>query len=65
MSARPENIKIISDIVANWAMYDALKERIRQVSPTNPGIPQPGLCSSNNIPKNPNVVNNDATTRVG
>ena len=49
-------------MVANRAMKDAPRDNAKQTNPTDPGIPQPGLWSSNNIPKNPNVVRRDATT---
>ncbi len=43
-------------------MYEALRDKIKQIRPIEPGIPHPGLWSSNKIPKKPNVVNKDATT---
>ena len=43
-------------------MYDALRDRARQMRPIEPGIPHPGLWSSNKIPKKPKVVSKDATT---
>ena len=63
-SNKPIPVIIIkkSVIVASLAMYEALKDNARQAKPTNPGMPHPGLCNSNNIPRKPNVVNKEATT---
>ena len=50
-----------SVMVANLAMYDAPKDKAKHTAPNVHGIPQPGLCNSNNIPRNPNVVKSEAT----
>ena len=52
---------IISDI-SFVEILETLKDKIKQVKPTKPGIPQPGLCNSKRIPKKPKVVSRDETT---
>jgi len=34
-----------------------LNDNTKQLKPTNPGIPHPGLCNSKSIPRKPKVVN--------
>ena len=51
-----------SDLVASFTITEALNDKVKHTAPNVPGIPQPGLCNSNSIPKKPKVVNKEATT---
>ena len=62
ISAIPAKIINTSVMVANLAINDAPNDNAKHTNPIEPGMPQPGLWSSNKIPRNPNVVSRDATT---